>query len=124
MRVLDQFAREKSGAAAVEFAFVSMILVMTLVFMMIVALITYFNQALDYATQKASRRIMTGQVQDNAISQSAFRTQVLCSYLPAAMNCSNVIINIHQSWIAVETIIMIRRPKRSTMGAATPEATR
>ncbi len=94
MRTLKQFARGRSGAAAVEFALVSSFLFLTIAFVMVVALIIYQNEALDFATGKAARQIMTGQVQQGSINQPAFRTQVLCPYLPAAMSCGKVIINV------------------------------
>ena len=67
---------------------------MMILFIMVVALIEYQSEALDYAVEKAARQIMTGQAQKQAVGQSAFRTQMLCPYLPAAMNCSNVIISV------------------------------
>lgn len=94
MRNLQQFARSRSGAAAVEFALVSLMFLMSILFVMIVGLIVYENEALDFATSKAARQIMTGQVQKGSIGLSAFRTQMVCPYLPAAMNCANVIISV------------------------------
>ena len=94
MRMLIQFARNRSGASAVEFALVSSLLIVTILFVMVVGLIVYQNEALDFAAGKAARQIMTGQVQQGATGQAAFRTQVLCPYLPASMKCSNVIINV------------------------------
>ena len=103
MGFVRQFARDRSGASAVEFALVSFFLMLTIMFIMVVALILYEGEALDFATSKAARQIMTGQVQQNAVGQSGFRTAVLCPYLPAAMNCGNVIIN-------VQTITEARQP--------------
>ena len=37
---------------------------------------------------------MTGSVQSSALSQSLFRTNVVCSQLPSVFNCSNVIVNL------------------------------
>lgn len=88
------FKRDERGAAAVEFALVSFMLIITIVFIMFAALIVYFNQALDFATQKAARQIMTGYVQTNSIGNTQFRTAVLCPLLPAALSCNNVIINV------------------------------
>ena len=52
-----------------------------ILFIMIVGLVLYMNQALDYATSKASRLIMIGSVQTAGTTQTGFQTQV-CSYLP------------------------------------------
>ena len=84
----------RSGATAVEFGFVGMMLIMTILFIMVAGLIVYYNQALDYATSKAARQIMIGAAQTNAVSQSTFRTQYVCGNLPAVFNCANVIVNV------------------------------
>lgn len=94
-------------------------LIPVLLFVMIAGLILYMNQALDYATSKASRQIMTGAA--SGMSQSAFQALV-CSYLPAAFSCANVIVNVqtvtqgsqpggyyayatsNQSWLIVPTL--------------------
>ena len=68
---------------------------------MVVGLILYFNQALDYATAKAARQVMIGTVQNAGTSQAAFQTLV-CSNLPAAFNCSNVIVNIQTATEAAQ----------------------
>ena len=103
MASVKQFARDRRGSSAVEFALVSFFLIMTIMFVMGVALVLYEGEALDYATSKAARQIMTGQVQTNVTTQSGFRTAVLCPFLPAAMSCGNVIIN-------VQTITEARQP--------------
>lgn len=94
MRAVLKLARNRSGAAAIEFALISVPMIMTIVFVLIVGLIVYEQEALDFATAKAARQIMTGQVQQNGTAQGAFRTLVLCPYLPATMACGNVIINV------------------------------
>ena len=85
---------DRHGAAAVEFALVSSMLIVTILFTMLAGLILYMNQTLDYATSKAARQIMTGAVQKAGINQSDFRTQIVCSYLPTVMNCDDVIVNV------------------------------
>ena len=88
------FQRDTRGATAVEFALVASMLIFSILFVMVVGLILYLNQALDYATSKAARQIMIGAVQKAAMNQSAFQTNALCPYLPAAINCNNVIVNL------------------------------
>ncbi len=83
----------RRGSTAVEFALVSAILIPAILFIMLVAVILYYNQALDYATNKAARQIMIGSVQTSGMSQSGFQTLV-CSYLPGTFSCSNVIVNV------------------------------
>lgn len=89
------------GSTAVEFALVSALLIPAILFIMLVGLILYSNQALDYATNKASRQIMIGAVQSTGMSQAAFQTLV-CSYLPAAFTCSNVIVNVQTTTEAAQ----------------------
>ena len=91
---IQALVKDRRGATAVEFALVSSMLIFTILFIMTIGLILYLNQVLDYATTKAARQIMIGAVQKAGTSQSNFRTQVVCSYLPAAMNCSDVIVNV------------------------------
>ncbi|GJE58420.1 hypothetical protein MPOCJGCO_0501 [Methylobacterium trifolii] len=69
---------------------------MTLLFILVTAAILYINQVLDYATTRASRQIMTGSTQSQATpaTLSSF-TQSLCSYLPAVISCSNVVVNLY-----------------------------
>lgn len=86
--------QDTQGAVAVEFAIVSTMLICSILFVMAAGLILYIGQSLDYATSKAARQIMTGYVQKNGIDQTAFRTQILCSYLPKAINCGDVIVNV------------------------------
>ena len=85
---------DRHGAAAVEFALVSSMLIITILFTMLAGLVLYMTQALDYATSKAARQIMTGAVQKAGVNQSDFRTQIVCSYLPTVMNCDDVIVNV------------------------------
>lgn len=94
-RCLRRFGASTRGAAAVEFAFVSGFLILTILFVLVVAMIKYTSQALDYATQKAARQVMTGAVQKAGTGQSMFASTYLCPYLPAAIRCSDVIVNLY-----------------------------
>ncbi|WP_281041289.1 TadE/TadG family type IV pilus assembly protein [Methylobacterium nonmethylotrophicum] len=88
--------RDRSGSTTVEFAIVGMLFLTTLLFTMVVAQILYFNQKLDYATGRAARDIVIGNAQSQSppASRAAF-TQALCGYLPAAMSCGDVIVNLY-----------------------------
>ena len=82
MNSIRHYARDRSGAAAVEFALVAGLLILTILFVMTVAMILFVNQAIDYATTRASRQVMTGSAQAKAMDQAGFR-KALCGYLPA-----------------------------------------
>lgn len=91
---LHAFFADRRGAAAVEFAIVGSTFIVVLVITLFLLLMMFLSQSLDYATAKAARQIMTGAVQTGALTQSAFRTNVVCAYLPAAFKCSDVIVNV------------------------------
>ena len=91
---IQAFNGDCRGTVAVEFAIVGSIFVTTLVAIFFLSILMYMNQALDYAVSKAARQVMTGAVQASALSQSSFRANVVCSYLPASFNCSNVTVNL------------------------------
>lgn len=91
---LSAFLAATRGATAVEFALVSPLLFLTIFFIMSVGYMMFMGQALDYATQKSSRQLMTGQVQAQSLTQTQFRTQIVCPLLPSMFNCDNVIVNV------------------------------
>lgn len=92
-RAVAKLVRCYSGATAVEFALIAPALIATVLFISLIGTIIYSNQALDYATNRASRQIMVGAAQSAGMSQSAFQSLV-CSYLSAAFTCANVIVNV------------------------------
>ena len=94
-------AGNQRASVAVEFALISMMLISAILFIMIVGVILYINQALDYATNKAARQIMVGNVQTSGMTQASFQ-QLVCSYLPATINCANVIVNVQTATEAAQ----------------------
>ena len=96
------FRRDTRGAAAVEFALIASMLIFLILFLMTAGFILYLNQALDYAASKAARQVMIGAVQKGNLSQSSFITTDLCPYLPAALSCANVIVNLQTATEAAQ----------------------
>ena len=94
--LIGLLARDRRGAAAVEFALVGGMLISTTVFIMMIGLLLYLGQALDRATDVAARQIMIGAAQKAGLSQTAFRTGTVCAALPAAFNCNDVIVNVQK----------------------------
>ena len=88
------FTSDESGASAVEFALVSGLLIMTIVFVMTAALIMYYTLSLDYAANKAARQVMTGAAQTSGMSQTTFITQAVCGNLPSIFKCPDVVVNL------------------------------
>ena len=95
MRKKISFSQDQGGAAAVEFALVASMLLMTILFVLSAGLMLYLNQAMDYAAYKASRQIMVGNAQKAAATQSTFAATYVCPYLPAALSCSNLTVNVY-----------------------------
>ena len=94
MRAIRKFVQVRDGAAAVEFAVIAPMMVLSVVFIMIIALILYMNQVLDYATSQAARQIITGAAQTAGTDQATFKAN-LCKKLPILMSCSNVVVNLY-----------------------------
>ena len=98
LRGCRRFRRATAGSTAIEFAFIAPLLLVTILFLMSVGYILFMMESLDYATQKAARQVRTGYVQgattNVALTQTQFRTQVICPLLPSMFNCSNVIVNL------------------------------
>lgn len=86
--------RDRRGATAIEFALVAPLLLLSILFIMVVAAVLYINQTLDYATSQAARQILTGTAQSGSMDQATFKAN-LCSNLPAVMPCANVIVNLY-----------------------------
>lgn len=91
---LRQFFRATSGGAAVEFALVGSMFVMTLMLVMVIGLIFYISEAVEYATTAAARDIFTGTAQANSATLGTF-TQSVCNRLPASVTCGNLVINLY-----------------------------
>lgn len=101
--ILDEprlcFITDRRGATAVEFGLILAPFFFTLAGITESGLDFYIRNSLDNATQSVARQIMTGSVQGmkvNSVQINAtqFRTNVVCPLLPAALSCSNVIVNI------------------------------
>jgi len=58
------------------------------------ALFVYYSGMLNHAAQSTARQIMTGSVQNEGLTATQFKTNLLCPLLPATMSCSSVIVNL------------------------------
>ena len=86
--------RDARGSVAIEFAIIGMACIGLIIETMQAGLYFYTSAALNNATARAMRQVMTGSVTQQGLTASQFRTQVLCPLLPAAMPCSSVVTNI------------------------------
>jgi Flp pilus assembly protein TadG len=78
----------------VEFAFLIPLFVGLVVMIGQVGLYFFNSTSLYYATEKATRQIMTGAIANQGLTAAQFRANVLCPLLPASMSCANIITNI------------------------------
>ena len=85
-RTLRRFTRQEEGATAVEFAMVAAPF-LALVFAIIETAIVFFaSQVLETAVADSSRLIMTGQAQNQGMTQSTFKDAV-CAKIFGLFDC-------------------------------------
>ena len=83
---LRNFRRDRRGAAAVEFALVS-VPFFALVFAIVeTALVFFAGHVLENGVTQAARLIRTGQAQQQQLDQSAFKQEV-CARITGLFNC-------------------------------------
>lgn len=84
------FIRDQSGTAALEFAFIAIPLC-TLLYASVMMSVIYFTQdALDFVADQMSRPLLTGTAPS---SSAAFKTQA-CTQLPSYLSCSSLYVNV------------------------------
>jgi Flp pilus assembly protein TadG len=96
-RALRDFAGNRKGNAAVQFAMIGVPFFMMLFAIIETGLVFFAQQALETATQDTARLIMTGQAQNAGYSQTQFKT-ALCGNLASFFDCTNgIYINVTNS---------------------------
>jgi Flp pilus assembly protein TadG len=97
------FVRADQGAAAVEFAIISIPLIALLLATFQTAVVLFAAQVLESATESAARQIMTGQAQTSNLTQAQFRNLICPSSsggttpanaLPKLIDCTKLIIDV------------------------------
>lgn len=102
-RLLLRFRRDKTGAAALEFAMVAAPFLAIVVCIVEVSVDFLLFSQIDYAVHKAAQEIRTGSVQTRELTAEQFKTDVLCPKLNI-LSCSAVRINVvvikkFQEWL-------------------------
>jgi len=101
-RSVVRFVRDKSGAAALEFAMVAAPFLALLVCIIEVGVDFLLFSQVDYATHKAAQEIRSGSVQMSELTAEKFKTDVLCpklNILPCApVNVNVVVIKNSGEW--------------------------
>jgi Flp pilus assembly protein TadG len=87
------FLRNENGATAVEFALVAAPFIALLVGTIQTFLVFFAGQQLQTIVTQTSRLILTGQAQDQGLSQSAF-AQKLCANVVVLFTCGNIMIDV------------------------------
>ncbi len=85
---LNDFAKNKEGIVAVEFALIAAPFFLLVFGLLEIALIFFMTTTLDYGVTQASRQIRTGELQSKAAVKSDFATLV-CGNLFDLLDCSN-----------------------------------
>src|SRR5687768_15437920 len=87
-RTVRRFARNRGGAAAIEFAIVAAPFFALLFAIMETALVFFAGQVLESAVGDAARMIMTGQAQKEGFSEARFK-QEICDRAGGMFDCSS-----------------------------------
>ncbi len=82
----------RSGAVAIEFAMVCLPFVALIFAILQTGLLFLAQQELETAVEQSGRLVMTGQVQNQGLTQAQFATDV-CQQIYAFFNCSNLMID-------------------------------
>ena len=85
---LEQFASDKRGVAAVEFAMIAVPFFFLIFGLLEVCVIFIMSSVLEHGANEAARAIKTGQFQQAGFDQATFKTAV-CSELFGLMTCDD-----------------------------------
>ena len=86
--------RDRSGSVAVEFGFVGLLIVLLVLETVQAGFYFYSSAALERASTRSARQILTGSIANQGMTADDFRTKVLCPLLASGMRCSSVVTNI------------------------------
>jgi Flp pilus assembly protein TadG len=91
--LVARFLRRQNGAAAVEFALVSAPFIALTLALLQVGLIYFAQEALESAVEQTGRLVLTGQVQNPALTQAQFH-QKLCDNSPGLFTCGSLMVDL------------------------------
>ena len=95
LRLLKRLAKNRRGAAAVEFAMIMVPLFALILASLQTAIIFFEGQALQTAAETAGRQLMTGNAQTAGLTQSQFKTAV-CA-MATTFVCSNIMVDVESA---------------------------
>ncbi|MEE9380819.1 MAG: TadE/TadG family type IV pilus assembly protein [Hyphomonadaceae bacterium] len=85
---LEDWAKDKRGVAAVEFAMIATPFFFLIFGLLEVSVLFIMSTVLEHATSEASRQIRTGQLQQGGFGQIAFKTMI-CDELYDMLQCGD-----------------------------------
>ena len=94
-RRLNRFRTSADAATMLEFALLAPLFFALLLEILQLGLYFYVSSTVDYATNVAARKILTGAVGNQNLTATQFRANVLCPLLPASFSgaaCSNTVV--------------------------------
>src|SRR5665213_698701 len=105
----------EGGATAVGFALIAPAFFALLLAIFEVSIVLFMQQALQTATTKTARLIMTGQAQSQNTTAAQFKQQV-CNNATSLFNCSNLYVNV-QSFSSFSSVSMLNPVQNGTFNA-------
>jgi len=91
--LVRRLLRQQDGSAAVEFSFVAAPFLLLLFAILQTAIVFFAGQALETAVADSARLIMTGQAQNNGMTQSTFKDEV-CKKIYGLFDCSKMYVDV------------------------------
>ena len=83
------------GATAVEFALLSIPLIALILFTLQLAIVSFYDQALQTATEQAARQLMVGSAQNSGLTQAQFKTAVCAK--ASMFTCSGLMVDVQSA---------------------------
>jgi Flp pilus assembly protein TadG len=94
-RAIGDFAGDKSGASALEFALVATPFLLLIFAALEVGLVYFANFTLENAVSRGARLVRTGQAQTQQFSADKFKAEV-CKSLGAPLSCSELKLDVRK----------------------------
>jgi Flp pilus assembly protein TadG len=88
------FLRCRHGAAALEFAIMTPVFIGFVIAIIQLGLNYFVQSIIDRIAYSSAISIRTGAPQAANLTQAQFQSTIACSYLPAFLNCSNLLVRV------------------------------
>jgi Flp pilus assembly protein TadG len=105
----------QGGATAVEFALIAPAFFALLLAIFELSLVLLMQQALQTATTKAARLILTGQAKSHNKTAAQFQ-QLVCNDATSLFNCANLYVNV-QTFSSFSSVSMLNPVQKGTFNA-------